>query len=277
MTGTKKAIVYLDIESLLDLRQGFLLTQTDRVDELTEYVLGDEYNYRSMDSFPKFTENDYREAMANPTKAFLEGSLITYLLGIVQTTLSGTENSDKFNGEKTVPELWFNTYPFKLSEEELERLRDLLFVKLGRQHLIEMVYFPLSDVSPRLLSDGGFISAFIYDFTGWINIHGEALQKTTLHECPLHFAPVFKILPTEEEMKLIEKTGFGDMFSYTEFALSPLVKVNFLPMLFYSNIIVAQRHVFNYHEETKEKVSTMANTIVVPEEMLKNVMHGKEI
>lgn len=261
MSSTEKAIVYLDLESLMDLRQGWLVSRTDDPEALIKYVISDEYNYREMDKFPDFTKEDYREYMKEPDKSILSDSQITYLLGIVKNTLDGGEVRDKFNGELTTPVLWFNTHPFKLTTAEKNRLRDLLFIKLGSCHQIEMMELTMDSLSPNFLSSGGFIAAFIYDFTGWANKHAEALQTTPLHDCPLHFAPVYSVEPTKEERKELFGSGFKDPFSYIECVSSPVAKIVFLPMLFYSNIVVAQRHLKVYNENIKERFSKEAEAI----------------
>lgn len=277
MSTNKKSIVYVDIESLIDIRQGFLTTQTDKHDELIEYVLSDEYNYRDTDDFQKFTMVNYREAMNDPDKLYLVGGQITYILGLVAAKLNSSESLNKFNGESSVPELWLNTYPFKLTNDELEYIRDLLFVKLGRQHLIELVDMAPEELSPGLIKSQGFVAAFIYNFPDWIDEHGEALKHTQLHDCPIHFAPVYRERPSKEELKQVNKTGFSDPFNYMECIMSPLIKAIFLPMVFYSNVLVASKHVEEYHGKIKKRISEESQEIEIPEEMLKDVDLGQKV
>lgn len=270
MPSDNKSIVYVDIESILDIRQGFLFHETELVEELADYVLSDEYNYREMDVFEKFTLNNYTEAMKTPKKKFLESSLLTYLLGMMMNKLDGTERVDKFKGQTTIPELWFNVYPFELTEQEMEHIRELIFIKMGKRHFIEMVYIPPKDLTPSLFIEGNFIAAFIYDFSNWFTLHGEALQTNIIADCPLYFAPILKEKPTPEDLEGIKKTGFNDMFGYLECVVSPLARIVFLPMVFYSNVIVAQKHLELYHKRAKKEFSEMSEKIDIPEEFYDN-------
>mgnify|MGYP003593691835 CR=1 FL=1 len=57
-----------------------------------------------------------------------------------------------------------------------------------------------------------------------------------------------KILKSPKEIEKIKKLGFKDIFGYGEFLLSSAVNINFLPIVFYNNIVTSSILVDKYNE-----------------------------
>lgn len=266
MSDVKKAIVYCDIASFLDLRQGYLTTVADTFGNLSDYLFSDEYNERNLDVFPYGEVGGYEKALKSGDKRLLEGSTITYNVGIVSSRLRDNEMRDKFTGERSVAELWLNVYPFQFTEEESNHIRELVFLKTGRSNVVEIVSIPPEELTPMLIRDSNFISAFIYDFSEWFRIHGDSMTKTPNHDCPIYFAPILKEEPTQAESKVIKKAGFSDPFNLIEFNLSVVSKVSFLPMVFYSSALTAVKVVEGYNKELRKKLDEEAKKIDIPED-----------
>ncbi len=79
----------------------------------------------------------------------------------------------------------------------------------------------------------------------------------------MYFPSIAKTQPTEEELKKITKLGFKDIFNYTEFLLSSVVNINFLPTVFYSNMITAVGHLSKFDEVLKNKKLSSEETTEV--------------
>lgn len=267
------SIIYIDIESLLDLRQGYLSTVVENYKDLSDYLLSDEYNYRTTDDL-KFTEpGAYREAMKNPPKTFLEGSIITRMLISLKNKVDSIEHRNTYYNESTEPQILLNVYPFVLSEEENNHIRNLLFVKLKSECKINVVSLPLSDLTPIYMKTANIVSAFIYDFNTWMDLHTESLKNIGLPDTILYFPYILEKEPSEEEMRKFNKLGFKDPGSYLEYLMSPVACINFLPVLFYSNIITALKLLEQYEtqlkkefidEEAEKKYGDILSKIQVP-------------
>ena len=73
----KPSIIYVDMESLFDLRQGVLATSVSDKDTIVDYLLSEEYNFREIDEFKYTLPTAYNEIMKSPSKTILEHSCIT--------------------------------------------------------------------------------------------------------------------------------------------------------------------------------------------------------
>lgn len=268
MSEVKRTVVFTDLASILDLRQGYMTTVADTFGNLSEYLCSDEYLERDMDSFPFGTEDGYRKMYVEGDLRLLEGSIVTYVLSVVSGKLSDSEIRDKFNGETTLPELWVNTYPFKLTREQNEQLRNLIFYRTGCNNFIEMMYLTPNEVSPAYMVENNFISAFIYDFSDWFDCHSKYLAANPNPDIPIYFAPILKVAPSKEELKAIDESGFRDIFNLTEFNLSLVARISFLPICFYASHLVAKRYVDKYNKEFGDEIQRRAEEIEVPEEYL---------
>lgn len=251
MKETSKILI--DIFSLLDIRQAILYNLYKDKEQLAEYLVSEEYNFRTQDLFPNIEQALYETQIKESSIDLLPASTITYILTSLKSKLANLEQRNSFYGEKKVPEIVLNIYPFKLNELQIKQLQNLLFVKLETNTLITIINVPLKDISPVFIKNGQFVSCFLYDFSSWIALHASSLEKVKLIDTIMYFPSIAKTQPTEEELKKITKLGFKDIFNYTEFLLSSVVTINFLPTVFYSNMITAVSHLSKFDEVLKNK------------------------
>lgn len=268
MSEITRCIIYTDIASILDLRQGYLASVTDDYEKLREYLLSPEYHERSVDEFPFGEEGGYLKAYRSGDMSILNGASLNFNLTTITNRISDSDIRNKFNDELTVPEIWFNTHPFKLTKEQKELFREALFIKVGKNTKIEMVEIPPESLSPEMMKESGFITALIYDFGEWLDLHANNLMTNPNHDCPIHFAPIMRKCLSTIDVETIEKSGFGDLFNFVEFSLSLYCKLIFPPMAFYSSFPTAQCLLEEYNEATKKMVDKKASEIEIPEEML---------
>ena len=254
MTDTSK--IYVDIASLLDLRQAALfqacMGDPAKLDELITYLVSEEYNFRDKDRFSIVPEEDYLAASRVVTPELIGNSVVTHILTILKTKLDNLEKRNKFHNENKSPEILLNIYPAILTDEHIDVLKNMLFVKLGANTKITIINMPPADITPYFIKSAGIITALIYDFRAWADLHISNLEKTKIPDILLYFPALSHGELTPEEEKSVSKVGFKDLYSYTEYLLSSVACIQFLPPVFYSNLITASL----YLEKLGKKIAS---------------------
>lgn len=268
--------IYVDLDSLLDTRQGTVL-KFDVPDEIAaEYLASEEYNFRTKDEFSIIEKEAYKAEFEKRDINTLKLSTVSYILYLLAKKIHNFEARSAFLNEKKLPELVVNIYPYKLEGEQLELLKDMIFVRLKLEVFITVINVPHSEITPFYLKSRDFISCFMYDFAKWIDVSGESLKEIPLNNVIMYFPAIHEGEDDDEVKKIVSKLGFKDVFAYTEFLLSTVVNVSFLPSLFYSNIKVAELYMDKYEKELA-KVDLSKYETLKPEEMeqfLKEKVHG---
>lgn len=249
----KANIIYVDIESLFDLRQGVLGTLVPNKESVMEYLLSEEYNFRESDDLKLILPTAYSEALKEPSKDILEASCITRIFLCIKQKIESMEHRNKYYNESKEPQVLLNLYPFNFTEEEADHIRNLLFVKLQSDCIINITNLPMKSLSPYYCKSTGIVAAFIYRFKDWITEHSEAIKSTPNHDTLLYFPALYETPPTEDELKKIQKLGFKDPLSYTEYLFSSVASLNFLPVLFYSNLVTALSYLDKFDNQLKEE------------------------
>lgn len=239
--------IYVDIESLLDLRQA-TLSKLLNIHKLVEFINSDEYNFRTTDSFTLVNMDEYNN-IYNKNKDLLERSTVTYILNSLLSNIKKLEQRNTFSGENTKPEVLLNIYPFDITDKEAEVIQNLLFIKLDSCCNIVLINKPNKDITPFYIVSNNIITCYIYNVTDWVNCNFDLLDKNNLAEIFIYFPTLYKSEGSKEDLAKITKLGFKDIFGYLEFIASRLVNINFLPTVFYSNIVTANAIISNYNKE----------------------------
>lgn len=245
MAETSK--IYIDIESLFDIRQA-ALSKLMPPDELANFVISDEYNFRTTDIFKNVDMSEYNKIKENTDPDLLPRSTVTFILNTLTTKLQNLQKRNSYYGETKQPEILLNVYPFKLTEKQLNSIQNLLFIKLGKSCHVNLIDKSIADISPHFIKSLDISSCFIYDVSGWIEKHGDTLNTINLPDTLIYFPSIYKLEDDADEISKIVKLGFKDIFSYVEFLLSNVANVSFLPILFYSNIVSSSIMVEKYNE-----------------------------
>lgn len=227
--------VYIDIQSLLELRQS-VLVQMMGEKEAIAFINSDAYISRELDVFPVDMEEytrllqDYRVALPKST--------VTYIEVVLKSKIASMEKLNAFNSESCDTEIVLNIYPYNLPTVVAESIRDALFIKLNEPTFISVVNEPHTVFTPLHLKQNRYKEFFCYDVTGWMGANLEALSKQRLEDTRLYFPTLGKKEITDKDLKDVKKLGFTDIYHYTEFILSGAAKITFLPVGLYSNIFV---------------------------------------
>lgn len=245
--------IYVDIQSLLDLRLGALLKVVEDKEKLAEYINSDEYNYRGKDVFSICPNETYASIKDTKDLSLISGSVVTYILTVIRSKINNLEKRNTYFGETRAPEVVLNIYPFELTEEQTEHLRNMFFIKLETECNIKIVSMPTSELTPLFLKGNNFIACFIYSFREWGDANIKLLEVTKLTDIVLYFPSIGEGEISKEDLNNLTKLGYKDVFSYTEFLLASVAAVSFLPIVFYSNMVTAIAHLSKFDEVLKNR------------------------
>lgn len=245
--------IYVDIESLLDLRQGILFEVVEDKEALIDFLLSGDYNYRDIDSFSIVTDDEYKEAYSKRSKDILPASALSHVIAPVRNKILSMEKMADMYSENKRVEVVLNVYPFELTQKEREHIRNLFFIKLQTECLITVTEMTPKQLSPTFLKQSSFLSVFMYDFPTWINLHSKQLEVIDIKKINMYFPALQQKIPSKEDMKKVKETGFSDMFSYTEFLLSRFINVSFLPVVFYSNLVTTAVYLKDLDKSIQEE------------------------
>lgn len=230
--------IYIDIESLFDLRQGFLVCNGKTYEEVVAYITSDEYNNRNIDNLMEFTSQQYMDHVKTGDLQLVAESIITHIhfdLGkcIERILMTGNLDNAVYS-----PEILFDIGNFKFTKEQEDELVNLLFIKTGEKCKITIVRNYVDLMSPMFIRDNSIMFIYMYRASPWLNKHGEKLLLTPLDKTEFYFAPIYEN-NDEAAVSVFEEAGFKDGFTFYEFGLSRFTKCRFNPILFYSNCIIA--------------------------------------
>lgn len=242
--------IYIDIQSLLDIRQSCLIHLMGEESAL-EYFYKEDYYLRDVDSFP-VDMLEYNALIEQTSNAALSKATITYMLVVITAKIAQGEKSNAIKESKGQSELIVNTYPFMFTESNLAIFKDALFAKLKTPVKITMVYEPVTTWTPGFIKTSGITHFYCYEGAEWLSRHAESINGGALKEVRLYFPTLGRSKLEKSDIKSIQKAGFKDIFSYTEFLFSQHTKMQFLPTVFYSNLITATAVLETFNEGIKQ-------------------------
>lgn len=248
--------ILIDLDSLLDTRQAALYNLVPDVDKLGNFLVSEEYNFRNRDNFSIVDTSRYLDVYSNRTKEILSDSSITYLLSVVESKVRNIEKRNTYYSKTSTPEIVLNVYPYKLTTEESNHIRSLLFHKLHVKTVVTVVYMPYDKITPYYLKTSNTVCVFLYSFTDWINENKVAIENVQVPDTIMYFPSLYSEELIESELKVINDMGFSNLFSYVEFILSKNINVNFLPMVFYSSIVTASLYASKMDKELDQTKHT---------------------
>jgi len=256
------SVIYVDIDSLFDLRQARLLYYLDKEnkldDKVYEYLGGKTYNIRSIDLFPFIDKETYNNLNI---KEIFKYTHITYIAELIRLKVDNLAKKDVFFGKTKVPQVLVNTYPFRFTIEEKATIQDALFSFLKKEVIIDIIEMDSKELSPIFIKSNNIYYAFIYDISYWFNHHLDNLDNFPIPETVIYTPTLYKEIPHEDDLRVIKENGFKDPFTYMEFLLTNKVILNYLPVFFYSHILVSKEYIEKFSFELiKSKGQTYGNT-----------------
>jgi hypothetical protein len=242
--------IYIDIQSLLEMRQSCLIHLMGQ-DAAIAYIHTEDYYLREIDDFP-VDHVAYEQLLAENAPVTLSRATVTYMLSVLTNRLSQSEKMNAFNDTKGQGELIVNTYPHRFTDGVLDRFKNALFMKLDVPVTITMVCEPLPVWTPSFIKLSGISQFYCYNGAEWLEQHAAQVSGGALQGVRLCFPTLGRAKLDKLGIKALQKTGFKDIFAYTEFLFAQFVKVEFLPVVFYSNLITASAVLETFNESVKK-------------------------
>lgn len=179
---------YVDADSLFDTRLGTVSLLDPKV--AAALVKDPDYYTRIKDDFCKRTTvrtKDYDTAYSNRNVATLQNSIRTRIVDHIYDIFSDQFETltSRFATAQTV--LYVNLYPYTLGKEEQTEFEIALKELFPIFHKVELLFKPLTEISPAWIKQRGIVVAYQYDLNGWFAAHHVALEHTLLTQSYLMF------------------------------------------------------------------------------------------
>jgi hypothetical protein len=167
----------IELDVILDTRMGTIASYGHEA--LTKNVVPS-YFVRQTDNFKL---DDYKERYKNRDKTTLGNSVRTPFLENVVLPFIDDRNKSMLSGpEASVPRLIINTFPYVLTDEEINIIARSVAAVTQKLCEIQVVYWSYSDITPAMLKKE-FVAMALYDYVEWIEVHSRGKEKLT-STCP---------------------------------------------------------------------------------------------
>lgn len=245
----EKTKILIDIDSLFDTRQARLLQLLDG-ETVANFVSSDEYNFRRNDDFSSLVDmNKYNNLPKDIN--LIKKSTLTFNFKALKSKIYNLDIRNSYMQRPYAFEVLLNFQDYNIDEKNINLICNALYTKLNTNTLIVPVRMSEKDLSPAYLKNSDFAYLFIYNSREWLNEHVISLENIKLENSVFYFPSLYynDAKKIEEEEKKLIKAGFNDSFSFLEFILSEKIKINFLPTIFYSNIIISEIYLSKVNKE----------------------------
>jgi hypothetical protein len=248
--------IYIDIECLLDIRQGILTLICEDEDKVINYLSSREYLLRTNDDFSSIVDMDaYNERLKKIDIEVIKRSTINYVYKSIQKKAYDLCTRNMYKEKNQAFELIVNMHNVQLTHSQKEAFLDGLFAKLKMPVAIRLVDMEISDLAPSFFKNDDVAFAYIYRFSEWLSEHVEHLELPKTPTDNILFFPSH--IPDKklfaENIDEYKKNGFDDPFNFIEMILSPYVVVNFLPSVLFNNTLLVNILLEKLAKETDGK------------------------
>jgi len=203
------AVVYAELDALLDTRLGTLARMGDHVAEAV--LLSGGYHKRDCDVFADVDMKVFRDLYAKrdvdtlkrstaSKSVFLLNSLVRYLKE--QATVRPYHDSTK---------VVINTFPYVLSVEEEAELGKVIVTWISGLAPVELVHMRPQELTPLYVKQQSYSSMLMYEYDPWMSLHFSAANKDVkpIQDVSI-FAPAiyFSDKPSDKELQqLIQRAA----------------------------------------------------------------------
>lgn len=209
--------ILVDLDTLLDTRLGVVNFVSK---EAASYLIKNEAYWDRENDFWEpltgglITQAQFDEAWAarggNNSADVLNGSVLSGIQPFIMRVLTEdlVNRANLMGDDMDDVGITVNTWPYSLSLNEIEDMRDITEYLFGPIH-IEIVDIPLSEITPEFL-DKHFSAVVTYNFLEWIKLHYEGLAKARMNDFNFISARIFE--HDVSKVSIDEKKTAVDMF-----------------------------------------------------------------
>lgn len=223
--------IFVEFDAIFDTRAALLSTYGE---EALVVNLTDEYFSRLLDKFNGIDYNEFKEKYKERNKKLLLGSATTPIVFMISDFVSSTIKNSINGPELMEPSIVINTYPYKLTDEELILIRDT-FINITKGYAqISFVFMTAEDITPKYLRDNISI-AIMYDYTIWLEHHSSTnmLKLIPIPTITLIAPAIFFKEPDKILIAKHSKEGLDPFKAMQELA-APFIDLKLLPIYLFS-------------------------------------------
>lgn len=181
--------ILVDLDTLLDTRLGVINMLNPKAAE--HIIKNDDYWDRENDFWELLTNGlvtreEFNEGWAarggNNSATVLNGSVISGIQPFIMRVITEdlVNRANQMGDELDQLCLVINTWPYALSLDEIEDMRDIAIYLFGATTPTEVVCIPLDKITPGFL-DKDYAAMITYSFIEWIKIHFADLAKARMN------------------------------------------------------------------------------------------------
>lgn len=227
---------FCGLDELFDTRLGLIsvinqdVAQTIFEDKEQSYFYRphDDYLWRSLG----YTEEQWYQAWDNRDVNVLRNSLRTHVITIISDSILQYYNDKEEALSSKYTTLTINTYPYKLSDQELDELKEVIIEHIPVLGEINYICYSLKDLKPSILKE--YDECYLYEYHRWMDIHGNELRDMLITGISLRVPRLFYKMMTEQDYQEIVKTKEGkkilelDIFKLFEAAVSIKIQITYI-------------------------------------------------
>lgn len=171
---------FTELDAILDTRMGTLL----HIDpQCTERVLKGGYLTRDRDVFPDIDRQVFKNRYSKRDQYTLRTSMLTPIVGYLNDFVRYTFEMHIKTPISKEPRIMINTYPYKLTKQEIDMIMAAIYASIGRMAIVEPVYMTYEQITPSFLKSNTSIIA-LYDPYEWLEVHSKN-ENLKRDSCPL--------------------------------------------------------------------------------------------
>lgn len=218
--------ILVELDCLLDTRLGTLIKLDESV--ATEVIKSD-YHLRESDRWNELVDIEVDQAgydylYRSRDVDTLKLSKITSLLPVLSKMLADVCESSLSDIESEGVQLHINYHPYKLSDTDIEALKQALRYHLTLPVELSFVSIPMVGLMPSVVKDT-YDGVIMYDIDGWLKKHQNALIECAMPTV-IFMGPAiyFNEKPTAEQVR----EEIGD--EYTPFQAIEIVLAEYIAL-----------------------------------------------
>lgn len=200
----KPACVYVELDCLMDTR---LATLTSMDKQKASRIVLDGYHVRRSDNWDDIDMEEYRKRYENRNIYTLSQSTVSGCVALINKIGLDLAKDLAESPIHNSLELYVNTYPYLLTDEELNDLEISLSRWITAPFEFHFLYLKPEEVNVKYVNDKFFV-LIMYDFSSWLELHLKEFQTCFLHEVTL-FSPRINLgkIPSNEDLSELLKLG----------------------------------------------------------------------
>lgn len=228
--------ILLSLDEILDTRLGVLhsidITHPKK-------MLVNDWHTRIGDSdiltYCDLSNDEYNEAYGKRTVEQLKNSVITNIPSYVSKQLaSDLINFPEVEEMDSSPEVFLNTWPYKLTKEEADTFVLILRRMFAFAEKITLITVSPKYLTPRWLKDKEIYYFFNYDGVKWLNIHSDALLEFPLTRLKMYMPAIEQINSEPMTQEMHEEYKDVDRFNLVAVAWAMYITIQFIPVKAFS-------------------------------------------